>query len=173
MADSTPPLNIGYCKKHGRGWSLKARVACPECAEKPAGVAAIGAVVAAFALAGSRTKRCLFGHAHDSAGEAEACPVVYARAANCGCTTFRPGRPGLPCFRVAPDDAGRPVYVSVDWVVVNAAGKVVGLVDYKGSVKRSVRFDKSWSRGKRIVEAEFGVRVVELASARDAYGLRF
>jgi len=91
-----------------------------------------------------------------------------ARAAHLGLTTFRPGRPGMPCFRVAPDDNGRPAYVSVDWVLVDAAGRVALFVDYKGRLAKSKRFDKGWARGKRIVEAEYSVRVVELATPEDA-----
>lgn len=117
---------------------------------------------------GDPARRCIFGHAHDSKGEAAACPIVHARAAHLGLTTFRPGRPGLPCFRVAADDNGRPAYVSVDWVLVDAAGRVAALVDYKGAVAKSKRLDKGWSRGKRIVEAEYGVPVVELATPEDA-----
>jgi hypothetical protein len=117
---------------------------------------------------GDPSRRCILGHAHDSKGEAVACPIVHARAAHLGLTTFRPGRPGMPCFRVAADDNGRPAYVSVDWVLVDAAGRVAVFVDYKGAVAKSKRFDKGWARGKRIVEAEYGVRVVELATPEEA-----
>jgi len=122
-------------------------------------------VVATRAAAGTR---CILGHAHDSKGEAAACPLVHARAAHLGLTTFRPGRPGLPCFRVAADDNGRPAYVSVDWVLVDAAGRVALFVDYKGAVAKSKRLDKGWARGKRIVEAEYGVPVVELTTPEEA-----
>ncbi len=134
----------------------------------PSMPARVEASKAPLSKASANGTRCILGHPHDSKGEATACPIVHARAAHLGLTTFRPGRPGMPCFRVAADDNGRPAYVSVDWVLVDAAGRVALFVDYKGAVAKSKRLDKGWARGKRIVEAEYGVRVVELATPEDA-----
>lgn len=106
---------------------------------------------------------CVLGHPHDSKGEAIACPRVYTEAAHAGLTVYRPGRPGVPCFKLAPDaDTGRPVYVSVDWLLCDQHGKPVKAVDYKGSVQRSKRRDIAWPRGKRIIETELGIRVEEI-----------
>lgn len=156
------PDAVKWCPTHAEGWLPSVKRGCPKCG----GTAP--EAVAPKPVGRATGTRCLLGHPHDSKGEASACPIVHARAAHLGLTTFRPGRPGMPCFRVAADDNGRPAYVSVDWVLVDAAGRVAVFVDYKGAVAKSKRLDKGWARGKRIVEAEYGVRVVELATPEDA-----
>lgn len=158
------PDAVKWCPTHAEGWLPSVKRGCPKCAD--AGTPAPASKPSKAPSANGT--RCLLGHAHDSKGEATACPIVHARAAHMGLTTFRPGRPGMPCFRVAADDNGRPAYVSVDWVLVDAAGRVAVFVDYKGAVAKSKRLDKGWARGKRIVEAEYGVRVVELATPEEA-----
>lgn len=164
------PASYDTCLRCNRAWRRG-------CASSCVCVKTVGALSSVPAPMGAAPKRrkptCLFGHAHDSQGEATACAMVYRRASDLGLVTFRPGRPGVPCFRVAPDDDGRPCYVSVDWVLVNAAGKVVVVVDYKGSVPMSERFRgaSDWSRAKRIIESETGARVVELAKPEDALTL--
>lgn len=114
------------------------------------------------ARAGEAT--CVLGHHHDSKGERNACPRVYAEAEAAGRIVFRPGRPGIPIFALDPGENGRPVYVSADWVLVDrATRKVVAVLDYKGRVAKSKRWDRSWSRGRRALETELGIRVEELA----------
>lgn len=112
----------------------------------------------------SRKPHCALGHPHDSKGEAAHCPVVYARAQEDGQLVYRTGSPGIPIFALDPDAVtGRPIYVSADWVLVNATTrKVVAVIDYKGSVAKSKRRDRSWSRGRRALETELGVRVEEI-----------
>ncbi len=64
--------------------------------------------------------------------------------------------------------------MSVDWVLVDAAGRIAILVDYKGSrVARGRGFDSrgAWSRGKRIIEAETGAKVIELERPDDALAI--
>lgn len=168
-APVTLPASYTSCPRCNHAWRVGTRSSCT-CVRLPqTGMDDIEPTVAAPKKKSRAT--CLFGHGHDSAGEATTCPMVYRRASDLGLTTFRPGKPGIPCFRVAPDDDGRPAYVSVDWVLVNAAGRIVLLCDYKGSVAKSLRFDKGWARGKRIVEAETGAKCVELAKPEEALTL--
>ena len=166
MVAASLPSNYVACARCGKAWHVRAASTCA-CSKRVAqvGMDDIKPTVETARRASSRNS-CVLGHTHDSKSEALACPIVYAVAANRGLTTFRPGRPGIPCFRIAPDDAGRPVYVSIDWVLVNAAGKIAALVDYKGSVATSKRWGRSgaWARGRRIIESETGVSVIELAA---------
>jgi hypothetical protein len=107
--------------------------------------------------------RCVLGHNHDSAGEASCCPFVYEEAKKARLVVYRPGRPGHPCFSLLPDaSTGRPVYVSVDWLLTGHDHKPVLALDYKGRVAKSKRRDKGWARGRRIFETELGIRVIEL-----------
>lgn len=159
MAHTVHGTTMRYCAKHGR--LLKAGQECPLCptSSRPA-PPATGAKVAPSGKA-----KCVLGHGHDSKGEASACSPIYTAAAHAGLTVFRPGRPGIPCFRVAPDDAGRPCYVAPDWVLTNAAGRVVLMLDWKPEVSgRSMRRSESWPRGKRIIEAELEAKCVEIRS---------
>lgn len=111
---------------------------------------------------------CSHGHAHGSKGESIACGPVHTAAAIAGWTVFRPGEPGIPCFKLPPDERGRPAYASVDWVLCDAAGTVVLGLDWKGEVKKSIRHDaKSWPRTKRIFEASTGAKCVELRTLND------
>jgi hypothetical protein len=114
----------------------------------------------------------VFGHAHDSKGEATCCPLVHEAAFQAGgYTVFIPGRPGVPCFTIDPHvDTWRPVYVSADWILVDGR-KPALIVDYKGSVAKGKRFDKGWARGRRILETELGVRCVELKTPESAIEL--
>lgn len=106
---------------------------------------------------------CILGHGHDSVGEAGCCPLVYEAARAAGLKVYRPGKPGIPCFSLDPDaSTGRPVYVSVDWLLLSFNRKPVLAIDYKGKVAKSKRFDKGWARGRRILETELGIRVIEL-----------
>lgn len=113
--------------------------------------------------------RCLLGHPHAGKGEASACGPVHAAATHAGLTTFRPGHPGIPCFRLPADDSGRPAYASVDWVLCDAAGKPVLGLDWKGPVSHRAMFNHGdgFARTKRIFEAATGAKCVELKELAD------
>lgn len=153
--------DYALCVKHGK--RVKVGEACPVCpSSKPAPPDHPGLAKVAKP---SGKHRCVLGHNHDSGGEASACSPIHTAAAHAGLTVFRPGRPGIPCFRVAPDELGRPCYVAPDWVLCDAAGKPVLMLDWKPETSgRSMRRSESWPRGKRIVEAELNAKCVEIRS---------
>ena len=140
---------------------------CPVCGA----VGFVGAVKAKVASEARSTtsKRCVLGHVHRGHGERTACPIVHATAANRGLTTFVPGSPGIACFCLAPNESGRPVYVSIDWVLVNAAHKIVLGLDWKGETTHSAMYGHGdgFARTKRIFETETGAKVVELKTLDD------
>jgi len=142
---------------HGMGHTCQKRTKPAPVAQERPGLAKVSKP--------SGKHRCVLGHNHDSGGEATACSPVHTAAAHAGLTVFRPGRPGIPCFRVAPDESGRPCYVAPDWVLCDAAGKPVLMLDWKPETSwRSMRRSESWPRGKRIVEAELNAKCVEIRS---------
>lgn len=63
----------------------------------------------------------------------------------------------LPLLAVAPTDSGLPLYMTVDFAIVSASGW--RLVDAK-----SRRKSRDWERGKRALEATYGLRVEELSA---------
>ncbi len=160
------------CVKHGK--RLKAGQSCPLCPKQRMLAEVLGEDVEMAkrhveeVKASKGKPKCVLGHVHDSTGEATACSPIHTAAAHAGLTVFRPGRPGIPCFRVAPDESGRPCYVAPDWVLCDAAGKPVLMLDWKPETSgRAMRRSESWPRGKRIVEAELNAKCVEIRSLED------
>ena len=97
---------------------------------------------------------CVHGHNHQSKVEARVCPVVRAEAP-AGATVYRNVR--LPLFALPPTDAGIPLYLNVDFVVV-VDRRIVRLVDAK-----SGRVSRDWRRGAAACEATYGLRVEEVS----------
>lgn len=151
-----------WCGLHGESWlrgNKGEKRGCSVCCSKTMEV-----VKEVYEIVTKRKANvCVLGHGHDSAGEAASCPFVYEEAKKAGLRVYQPGKPGIPCFSLDPDPStGRPVYVSVDWLLLGADRKPVLALDYKGRVAKSKRRDKGWARGKRILETELGIRVIEL-----------
>jgi len=97
---------------------------------------------------------CVLGHRHQSKVEARVCPVVRD-AAPVGATVYRNVR--LPLFALPPTDAGIPLYLNVDFVVV-VDRRIVRLVDAK-----SGRVSRDWRRGAAACEATYGLKVEEVS----------
>ncbi len=97
---------------------------------------------------------CDAGHRHASKVEARVCPVVR-RAAPDGATVYRNVR--LPLFALPPTNAGIPLYLNVDFVVV-VDRRIVRLVDAK-----SGRVSRDWRRGAAACEATYGLKVEEVS----------
>ena len=113
-------------------------------------------------------RKCVLGHVHRGHGERVACPIVHAAAAHAGLETFITGSPGLACFCLAPNEQGRPVYVSIDWILTRN-GKVVAGLDWKGETTHSAMYGHGdgFARTKRIFESETGAKVYELKVVGD------
>lgn len=98
---------------------------------------------------------CTRGHRHQSKVEARVCPVVATEAEAAKATLYRNVR--LPLWALAPTDAGIPMYCNVDFVFVSG-GRIVRIVDAKRG-----RRSRDWARGRKAVEATYGVAVEELS----------
>lgn len=61
----------------------------------------------------------------------------------------------LPLLGVTPTDAGIPLYLTVDFAIVNASG-LWRLIEAK-----TKRVSRDWNRGKRACEATYGVTIEE------------
>lgn len=164
------------CVKHGKRVDVGS--SCPLCPKLPTAQVIGGQRIprapmdAAVVRGGGKSKGrnlCALGHPHGSKGEATACGPVHAAAAHAGLTTYIPGRPGVPCFRLPPDDSGRPAYASVDWVLCDASGKPVVGLDWKGATSHRAMFNHGdgFARTKRIFEAATGAKCVELKELSD------
>ena len=157
----------GWCPIH-HAWRLALSKRCPLC--ERADAENLKTPEKQIQMPRSGGFRCTVSpaHRHDSKGEACACPGVYAEAAANGQTVFRPGKPGVPIFRLAPDESGRPVYVSADWILVDSqTHAVAAVIDYKGArqvhgKRRDIAHGGAWTRGRRCLETEYGVRVREI-----------
>lgn len=82
------------------------------------------------------------------------CPVVRGEAPK-GATVYRNVR--LPLFALPPTDAGIPLYLNVDFVVVSDR-RIVRLIDAK-----SGRRSRDWRRGAAACEATYGLKVEEVS----------
>ncbi len=112
---------------------------------------------------------CPKGHKHASRTEAGVCArlhLEYAQALRAGTVRILQ-QVRFPLMASAGDEAGRPLYQSVDFAVVGQARAyptgtetwlVARLVDAKGNRK-----SREWERGVRALEATIGVRVEECA----------
>lgn len=98
---------------------------------------------------------CAAGHRHASRLEARVCAQLTAELVPPHQTLLQQVR--LPLLAVAPDRRGRPLYATVDFVVLEA-GRIVRLVDAKGRVSRD------WRRGVAALEATYHMQVEEITA---------
>lgn len=100
----------------------------------------------------AKATTCDLGHNHPSKVEARVCRRVHDE-------TVAPRRVyrnvRLPLFALPPTDAGIPMYLNVDFVVVEGT-KIVRLVDAKTG-----RVSRDWRRGAAACEATYGLKVEE------------
>ena len=100
----------------------------------------------------AKATTCDLGHNHPSKVEARVCRRVHDN-------TVAPRRVyrnvRLPLFALPPTDAGIPMYLNVDFVVIEGT-KIVRLVDAKTG-----RVSRDWRRGAAACEATYGLKVEE------------
>lgn len=105
--------------------------------------------------------KCDAEHIHDSRMEARVCMALRSELAGTGLVVFVHAR--LPVWCLGPQPSGRPDYVTIDFAVLRpgAVPAVVRLVDAKP--RRRAATSRDWRRGRRALEATYGIRVEERA----------
>lgn len=108
---------------------------------------------------GTRRSRCdLADHVHDSVTEARVCGTLRSELAGVQVLLFVATR--LPAWALGPQPNGKPLYVSIDFAVVDPVTfRVLRLVDAKPKHQEAVSRD--WKRGRAALERTYGVRVEE------------
>lgn len=92
---------------------------------------------------------CAHGHRHASKLEARVCDRL-TRTLTPGQVLYQQVR--LPLFVLAPNENGRPLYMTIDFAIVEH-GLLLRLVDAKG------RKSREWDRGARALTATYGIEV--------------
>lgn len=126
-----------------------------KCATKVEFNAAIAQVRAApkrSTFSNAKATTCDLGHNHPSKVEARVCARVHAET-TAPRRVYRNVR--LPLFALPQTDAGIPMYLNVDFVVVEGT-KIVRLVDAKTG-----RVSRDWRRGAAACEASYNLKVEE------------
>lgn len=98
---------------------------------------------------------CTGGHKHPSKMEARVCERLTMECAATGDTLLQQVR--LPLVSSAPNDKGRPGYLSIDFGIVTG-GRLARLIDAK-----SKRVSRDWARGARACESSWGIKIEEVS----------
>ena len=126
---------------------------CPAKVEFNTAIAQVKAVPRKSTFSNAKPTTCDLGHNHPSKVEARVCKRVHDE-------TVAPRRVyrnvRLPLFVLPPTETGIPMYLNVDFVVIEGT-KIVRLADAKTG-----RVSRDWRRGAAACEATYGLKVEEV-----------
>ena len=113
----------------------------------PAQLRALAAKKSGRRWSSAKKKACAQGHAHPSKTEAAVCDRLHLEARVTEARVYTQVR--LPLLALAPDANGRPLYLTIDFLVVRGFSK--RYIDAKAG-----RVSRDWRRGKAAFEVTYG-----------------
>lgn len=95
---------------------------------------------------------CTCGRTHPSKMEAMVCARLRIECVASGLTLYQ--QPRFALWSLAPDETGKPAYISVDFALVDR-GQIVRVID----AKSPTRVSREWRRGALAFESAYGLKI--------------